>query len=93
MRYVESMDTIRERATLLHEDMASHIAEQTALTSNRLTAVASLLLPPSLVAGMLGTNIGGIPGADSPWGFGVLCIVFFVILALEWLVLRRLGWI
>ena len=58
----------------------------------RLAVVAALLLPPSLVAGLLGVNIGGIPGADSPLAFGILCLIVIVLMPLEYLLLRRLGW-
>ena len=54
IRYLEDMDALRDRTTILHEDLAAQISEKIAQTSNRLTAVAALLLPPSLVAGMLG---------------------------------------
>lgn len=93
VRYMESLDSVRERTSLLYEDMASHIAEQTAATSNRLTAVAAILLPPSLVAGMLGANIGGIPGHDSPWSFAVLCLGIAGLLGIEWLILRWTKWL
>ncbi|MFO1120173.1 MAG: CorA family divalent cation transporter [Rhodospirillales bacterium] len=68
IRYLEDMDALRDRTTILHEDLAAQISEKIAVTSNRLTAVAALLLPPSLVAGMLGANIGGIPGPEESLG-------------------------
>jgi zinc transporter len=57
-----------------------------------LAALAAVLLPPSLFAGMLGANIGGIPGPDDPWAFGILCLLIVVFLAVEVWVLRKLRW-
>ncbi|MBM3509668.1 MAG: zinc transporter ZntB [Alphaproteobacteria bacterium] len=91
-RLVETLDMIRDRTTILHEDMAAITAEKIAKTSNRLTALAAVLLPPSLIAGMLGTNIGGIPGPDDPWAFGILCVVIFAFLVIEVWVLRKFRW-
>jgi zinc transporter len=91
-RSVENLDMIRDRTTILHEDMAAITAEKIAKTSNRLAALAAVLLPPSLFAGMLGANIGGIPGPDDPWAFGILCLLIVVFLAVEVWVLRKLRW-
>ncbi len=91
-RTVENLDMIRDRTTILHEDMAAITAEKIATTSNRLAALAAVLLPPSLVAGMLGANIGGIPGPDDPWAFVILCLVILAFLATEVWVLKKFKW-
>jgi zinc transporter len=93
IRYLEHLDALRDRTTILHEDLAAQISEKIAQTSNRLTAVAALLLPPSLVAGMLGMNVGGIPGQDSPFTFWELSLLMIVLMAMQAFVLRRIGWL
>jgi zinc transporter len=93
IRYLEDLDALRDRTTILHEDLAAQISEKIAQTSNRLTAVAALLLPPSLVAGMLGMNVGGIPGQDSPFTFWELSLLMIVLMAMQAFVLRRIGWL
>ena len=93
LRYVENLDAIRDRTTLLHEELTAQLSERIASNAHRLTAIAALLLPPSLLAGMLGANIGGIPGTDDPWAFVALCLLVIVIFPLELWVLRRLGWL
>lgn len=93
IRYLEDMDAIRDRTTILHEDLAAQMSEKIALTSNRLTAVAALLLPPSLVAGMLGANVGGIPGHESPMAFWEMSLVMLVLMLAQGFVLRRIGWL
>lgn len=93
LRYIETLDAVRDRATILHEDLAAVTAEQIAKTSNRFTVITSLLLPPSLVAGMLGANVGGIPGNAEPYAFyGVVAIVALMF-PLEIWFLKRIGWI
>lgn len=93
IRFTEDLDAIRDRTTVLYQDLAAQITERIAITSNRLTAVAALLLPPSLVAGILGANVGGIPGHDNPGAFIEMIAVMLVLMALQWLVLRRIGWL
>lgn len=93
IRYLEDLDALRDRTTILHEDLSAQTAERIANTSNRLTAVAALLLPPSLVAGMLGANIGGIPGQESALAFWELSGVILLLMLLQWVILRRVGWL
>ena len=93
VRHIEDLDALRERATVLHEDLSAQISEQIAQNSNRFTALAALLLPPSLIAGLLGTNIGGIPGATDPYAFWELCAVVAAMLPGLWLLLRRFNWL
>lgn len=93
VRYLEDLDALRDRTTIIHEDLAAQLSEKIAKTSNRLTAVAALLLPPSLVAGMLGANIGGIPGQDSPSAFWEVSALFVLLMVAQAIILRRLGWL
>jgi zinc transporter len=93
LRHVENLDAVRDRATILHEDLAAQIAENHAKASNRLTMIAAILLPPSLVAGLLGANVGGIPGSSEPWAFALVCLIVVLIFPLEIYILRRLNWL
>lgn len=91
-RFIESLDAIRGRATLLHEDLAAVTAERIAKASHRLSILAALVLPPSLLAGIFGANLGGIPGDQAPWAFLILCLVILILIPIELWVLKRLKW-
>jgi zinc transporter len=93
MRFIESLDSTRDRAIILHEDLSSLLAERIARTSNRLTALAAMLLPPSLIAGALGMNVGGIPGTQDPTAFYFVCGVMVAMSVAILLLLRRLKWL
>jgi zinc transporter len=93
IRYLEDLDALRDRTTILHEDLAAQLSEKIAQTSNRLTAVAAMLLPPSLVAGMLGANIAGIPGQENPFAFWELSGLILLLMMVQVFVLRRIGWL
>jgi zinc transporter len=58
-----------------------------------LTVVATILLPLSFITGLLGINVGGIPGADSPFGFGVVLLIIAGLATGELIMLRWLRWI
>jgi zinc transporter len=93
LRYLDNLDAVRDRTTILHEDLAAQIAEQQARSSNRLTTIAALLLPPSLFAGLLGSNLEGIPFHDHPWSFPIAVLVVLAFFPIEIWVLRRLKWL
>lgn len=93
VRHIEDLDAMRDRATILHEDLSAQISERIASNANRLTAVTALLLPPSLIAGMLGANVGGIPGHDDPLAFWEMCAITAGLMPVLWWVLRRLKWL
>ncbi|MCV5688453.1 hypothetical protein OFN32_30075, partial [Escherichia coli] len=53
--------------------------------------VATIFLPTSFLTGLLGINIGGMPGVESSMAFTWFCIALIVIFGLEWLLFKRLG--
>lgn len=93
VRHIEDLDALRDRTTVLHEDLNTQISEKIASTSNRFTVLTALLLPPSLLAGMLGANVGGIPGHDDPMAFWQMCLIVLGLMPILWLVLKRLKWL
>ena len=92
LRSVETLDALRDRLTILHEDLTALMSEEIAATTNRLTALTAILLPPSLLAGLLGVNVAGIPFANEPWAFGAICATTVLLIVLEVWLLRRMKW-
>ncbi len=77
-RYLEDLELARERAVVLQEELLSHIAQQQNARMYVLSVVAAIFLPLTFVTGLLGMNVGGLPGVDSPAGFGMSLIVMLV---------------
>lgn len=76
-RMAEEVDSIRERAALIHETLTDLRAEQLDQRSLQIAIVAMVFLPLTFLTGLLGMNVKGIPFADEPWAFaGVvgLCV-------------------
>lgn len=93
LRYVEDLDAARERAAVTQDELNSRLSDQMNKTMYLLTVVAAILLPPSLVTGLLGVNVGGMPGVEHPWAFTVVVVLLVVLAVLEVILLRRLKWI
>ncbi len=93
MRFIEYLDAIRDRTGILHDDLSTVIGERIARNSNRLAALAALLLPPSVVAGLFGMNVGGIPGVNDTWAFIIIVGLVVVISAFTLWILKRIDWL
>lgn len=72
-RRIESLcadlQALQERAHALQDELS---ARQTDQTNNRLTTlsvVSTLLMPPTLVSGIYGMNVEGLPFKDQSWAF------------------------
>lgn len=84
-RMAEELESIRERAALVHETLTDLRAEQIDQRSLIIAVVAMVFLPLTFVTGLLGMNVAGIPYAHEPWAFwGVVavCVVLSVAIAL-----------
>jgi zinc transporter len=56
-----------------------------------LSVVTAVFLPLGLVTGLLGINVGGIPGEQSEIAFFVVCGLLVALAALQIYIVRRLG--
>ena len=92
-RFVEDLDAARERAGVVQDELNSRISDQMNRTMYLLTVVAAVLLPPSLLTGLLGINVGGMPGADNPLSFAIVVVLIIALAVVEVAVLRHLKWI
>ncbi len=90
-RLGEELEAIRDRAQILHDELMDQRAEAMNKNTMLLSVVASIFLPLGLLTGLLGINVGGIPGAQEPWAFWLVCLVLLVIAVAQFLLLRLFG--
>jgi len=57
-----------------------------------LTIVSTITLPFGLIAGLLGMNVGGLPGMQDPYGFIIVIGLMVAIAAAELWYFKRKGW-
>ena len=91
-RYVEELDSARDRAGVTFEELSSRQAEQMNSRMYVLSLIAGLFLPLGFLTGLLGINVGGIPLADSPWGFFEVVVFLLVVILVQVVVFRRKNW-
>ena len=91
-RYVEDLDAIRDRATVTQEELNNRLAEQTNKTMYVLSIVAGIFLPLGLLTGLLGINLGGIPGTENPLAFTMFCVLLLFTAGGQVLLFKRKKW-
>ena len=77
-RYVEELEELATRMQILNEEVRNVHADKLNNLAYVFSVVATIFLPLGFLTGLLGINIGGIPGVEHPyafWIFTALCVV------------------
>ncbi|SDG99974.1 zinc transporter [Pseudomonas flavescens] len=93
LRYLEELELTRERIGLLLETENRRLDLRMNHIMFRFGIITCVFLPMSFVTGLLGINVGGIPGAENPYGFLIACLLMLLIGVGQWLLFRRLRWL
>lgn len=83
IRHIEDIDAVRERAALAQEELQSRLSEQLNERMYVLSVVAAIFLPLGFFTGLMGINVGGMPGVEDQAAFWVvvaLCVGLSVFL-------------
>lgn len=92
-RIVEELDSMRERAAVIQDELANRLADRMNRNMYTLSVVAALMLPLGVITGMLGMNVGGIPLADDKYGMAIVVGLMACVVAAQVYIFRRMKWI
>jgi zinc transporter len=71
-RMAEELESIRERASLMHEALTDLRSEQIDGRSLVISIVAMVFLPLTFITGLYGMNVADLPYAQTPWAFDAI---------------------
>lgn len=91
-RFVEDLDSARERAAVTQEELMGRLSEQMDKRMYLLSLVAAVFLPLGFLTGLLGINVGGIPGAEFQWAFAIVTVSMVVLVAIQVVVFKTKKW-
>ena len=91
-RLIEDLDSLRDRAAVTQEELSSHLAEQMNNRMYMLSIVAAIFLPLGFLTGLLGVNVGGIPGADNGYAFALFNLLLVLIISLQVWIFKKNNW-
>ncbi|RPF71865.1 zinc transporter ZntB [Aurantiacibacter spongiae] len=87
-RYLEDINISKESALVIQDDIRARAASRAERTNYLLTIVAAIFLPLGFITGLLGINVGGMPGVNDGDAFwivvGLCSAILCVQLALFW---------
>lgn len=92
IRYVEDLDTIRERAQIVKDELANALADKMNKNLYLLSVIAAIFLPLGFFTGLLGINVGGIPGTENDAAFLIVCGLLVGVVGLQTWLFKRMGW-
>lgn len=91
-RYIEDLDAIRERAQIVKDELANALADRLNHNMYLLSVIAAIFLPLGFLTGLLGINVGGIPGAENPDAFWIFIAMLIVLIVSQFLLFKKLRW-
>ncbi|RKF18185.1 zinc transporter ZntB [Altericroceibacterium spongiae] len=92
-RYLDDLDISKESALVLQDDIRARSASRAERTNYLLTIVAAIFLPLSFVTGLLGINVGGMPGVNDGDAFWIVVGLCGAIMVMQLLLFRKWKWL
>jgi len=93
IRCIEDLDSARDRATVTQEELVNRLSEQLNTRMYVLSLVAAVFLPLGFLTGLLGINLGGIPGADNQSAFSIFVLMLIVVIVLQIIIFKMKKWL
>jgi zinc transporter len=93
IRHIEDLDEARDRAAVTQEQLINTLSEQLNNKMYILSIVAAIFLPLGFLTGLLGINVGGIPGADSRLGFPIFVLLLLGVVVFQIWFFKKNKWL
>jgi zinc transporter len=92
-RHIEDIDAVRERAAMAHDEMLGQVSEEMNKRSYVFTVVATVFLPLGFFTGLMGINVGGMPGVDDNTAFWIVVGICLGLTGLLGVLFRLKRWL
>lgn len=93
LHVIDDLNAIRERANVTQEELMSLQSEALNQRLYFLSLITTIFLPLGFLTGLLGVNLGGIPGSQNQWAFYIFCSLLFGVVILQLILFYRRKWI
>lgn len=92
LRYVEDLDAVRERAQIIKDELANALTDRINKNMYVLSIIAAIFLPLGFLTGLLGINVGGVPGADNTQAFWIFSGILVVLVGFQIWLFKKMKW-
>jgi zinc transporter len=91
-RLIEEADTLRDRLSVARDELQSALSERLNRNLYLLSVITVIFLPLGFLTGLMGINVAGLPGAETPAAFWIFVAILVAVLAAQLLWLRWRRW-
>lgn len=92
-RMVEDLDALRERSQITKDELSNALADRMNRNMYVLSVIGAIFLPLGFLTGLMGVNIGGMPGVGTDTAFWIFTGLLVAFVAVEVVLFRMLKWI
>lgn len=92
-RYIEDLDSVRDRAAVVNDELTTRLSEQLNSRMYLLSIIAGIFLPLGFLTGLFGINVGGMPWVEDASGFVIVLVLLSVLTLLELVYFRFKHWL
>lgn len=92
-RYLEDLDISKESAVVLMDDIRGRSIARNEQATYLLTIVAGIFLPLGFITGLLGINVGGMPGVEDGNAFWIVVGLCAAILSVQLVLFWKWKWL
>ena len=92
-RGLDEIDSCIARTAIMTDEISQLMQEALGRRTYTMSLMAMVFLPSTFLTGLFGVNLGGIPGAEWTFGFGLFCLALVVIIGCVTWWLHRRKWI
>ncbi len=93
IRHLEDLEAVRDRAVVTQEELVNRLSDQLNKRMYVLSIIAAIFLPLGFFTGLLGINVGGIPGAENPWAFTIFLGLLLLIVFVQLWIFKKKKWL
>ncbi|MCT7912510.1 zinc transporter ZntB [Arcobacter lacus] len=93
IRHIEELDTIRDKVILIQEELANSLSEEMNKKMYMLSIISAIFLPLTFLTGLLGINVGGIPGASNDKAFYIFTIILLLVIFSQYIIFKKKKWL
>ncbi len=92
-RYLDDIDISKESAVVLQDELRARSLASNENATYMLTIVAGIFLPLGFLTGLMGINVGGMPGMESADGFWVVVGICVAVMSVQLFLFWKWKWL
>ncbi len=93
IKYIEDLDSIKDKISLVQEEISNTLSEQLNQRMYVLSIISAIFLPLGFLTGLLGINVGGIPGAENGFSFYIFTVFLIFIVGIQLFIFKKKRWL